>query len=403
MQTNITPPGQMTQGQYHLTHPQQPGQISPGAMHQGQIHPGQIPQGQPGQMQQQYPEQHWNQAAQTEAQHYNRGYGQTAVGQTAVGQQGYRHTQSQISPAAMTQAQAEQLQASRIQASRIQASQAQMRQGQIQQLQANQAAAQAAAIQPSPRGHLATAPNSRGQGSYGPTSPTQYLQRDTPPPAVTNRYAQPYGQQQQGQPQAIAATGAAGWTGSQPAQHPGQRLVQRGPQSGLAHRSASVRRYRHEEDEDFAPNFGNPQVGATDSWLLSLPVINWHNLPLGNMRFWTALGGIVFAAIMLNVLGTSPVISSIVKSRNRECQEVIQPNSVLSRQQLTQLIAVPERSPKANIHEIIQEPYCLLPSLNIRAGVNAVREAYPLEFDPDTWIVVLYEGDEYAGYRFNAR
>ena len=74
-----------------------------------------------------------------------------------------------------------------------------------------------------------------------------------------------------------------------------------------------------------------------------------------------------------------------------------------SAQQLTQLIAVPERSPKANIHEIIREPYCLLPSLNIRAGVNAVREAYPLEFDPDTWIVVLYEGDEYAGYRFNAR
>ena len=396
MQTNTTPPGQMTQGQYHLTHPQQPGQISPGAMHQGPVNPGQIPQGQPGQMQQQYPEQHWNQAAQTEAQHYNRGYGQTAVGQ-----QGYRTTQSQISPAAMTQAQAEQLQASRIQASRIQASQAQMRQGQIQQLQANQAAAQAAAIQHSPRGHLATAPNSRGQGSYGPTSPTQYLQRDTPPPAVTNRYAQPYGQQQQGQPQAIAATGA-GWTGSQPAQHPGQRLVQRGPQSGLAHRSASVRRYRHEEDEDFAPNFGNPQAGG-ESWLLSLPVINWHNLPLGNMRFWTALGGIVFAAIMLNVLGTSPVISSIVKSRNRECQEVIQPNSVLSRQQLTQLIAVPERSPKANIHQIISEPYCLLPSLNIRAGVNAVREAYPLEFDPDTWIVVLYEGDEYAGYRFNAR
>lgn len=121
------------------------------------------------------------------------------------------------------------------------------------------------------------------------------------------------------------------------------------------------------------------------------------------MKFWTALGGIVFAAIMLNVLGTSPVISSIIKSRNRQCQEMVQSSSVLSRQQLTQLLTVPERSPKAQVSTIVSEPYCRMPSLKIRAGVNAVREAYPLEFDPDTWIVVLYEGDEYVGYRFNAR
>ena len=407
MQTNPTPgpmpstPRPMSQGQYDSAQ-----------LQAGQIPLGEMPQGQrsPGPLQQQYLAQQnaqpWNQAHVPDAQQYNQGYPQPAVGQ-----EGYRPTQSQVSPRNLTQAQAEQLQASRMQANQAQARQAQLQQLQAQrQLQANPAAA----IQHSPRGHLATAPHAtaphaRGQASYGPTSPTQYLQRETAPQAASpgnvapNRYVQPYGHQPpQGQHQAIATTGTAGWTGNQAAPHSGQRLVQRGPQSSLPHRPTTARRYRYEEEEDFAPTFGNPQVSA-DSWLLSLPVINWHNLPLGNMRFWTALGGIVFAAIMLNVLGTSPVISSIVKSRNRQCQEVIQPNSVLSRQQLTQLIAVPERSPKANIHEIIREPYCLLPSLNIRAGVNAVREAYPLEFDPDTWIVVLYEGDEYAGYRFNAR
>lgn len=419
MQTHSTPPGQMTQGQYPLAQPQ-PGQAPPRTLHpapahsgqisQGQIPQGQIPQGQgqPGQMQQQYPQQHpeqyLNPAAPADPQHYHPGYAQTAVGQ-----QGYRPAQSQmglsqVSPAqvnaSMTQAQAEQLQASRIQASQAQARLMQSNQLQAQQHQANQAAAQAAAIQHAPRGHLATAPAPRPRG-YGPTDPTQYLQREAAAQAatqaVTNRYAQPYGHQ------VPHGQGTGGWTGAhQPSSH--QAAHQTGmAQQPLMRGTRPRRRYRHELDEDFAPNFGQSPSPTAESWLLSLPVINWHNLPLGNMRFWTALGGIVFAAIMLNVLGTSPVISSIVKSRNRQCQEVIQPNSVLSRQQLTQLIAVPERSPKAKIHEIIQEPYCLLPSLNIRAGVNAVREAYPLEFDPDTWIVVLYEGDEYAGYRFNAR
>jgi hypothetical protein len=49
----------------------------------------------------------------------------------------------------------------------------------------------------------------------------------------------------------------------------------------------------------------------------------------------------------------------------------------------------------------VSEPYCKLPTLNVRAGVEAEREAYPLEFDPATTLVILYENDEYAGYRFS--
>ncbi len=370
--------------------------------HSGQVQPGQTTPGPPPQYP---PQQSWDSPApQNHPQQYARGYAQAVAGQ-----QGYRPAQSQVGQAQMSQA-------------HISPQASQMSTRQAHQPPVNPVA-QSSALQRSRRQLLVESPQaplaSHGPGpqrSFGPTQPTQYLQRNAqapvqPPPQQSygrDQHSQPYGHEpSQGQRQLIVG-GTAGWTGGQ---HPArQHLASQylvGQSSALRRQrlasqvSSINRRSRYELDEDFVPSFGRATPVAPSSF--SWPVINWHNLPLGNMRFWTALGGIVFAAIMLNVLGTSPVISSIVKTRNRQCQEVVQNNSVLSRQQLTQLLAVPERSPKANIHDIIREPYCLLPSLNIRAGVNAVREAYPLEFDPDTWIVVLYEGDEYAGYRFNAR
>ncbi|MEO0541710.1 MAG: hypothetical protein AAFZ80_12730 [Cyanobacteria bacterium P01_A01_bin.105] len=85
------------------------------------------------------------------------------------------------------------------------------------------------------------------------------------------------------------------------------------------------------------------------------------------------------------------------------CQEVTHSTAVLSREQLAKLLAVPERSEKKNVREIVATPYCTLPQFEVRAGVSAMREAYPLAFDPDTWLVVLYEGEEYAGYGFSVQ
>lgn len=85
------------------------------------------------------------------------------------------------------------------------------------------------------------------------------------------------------------------------------------------------------------------------------------------------------------------------------CQQVIQARSVLSRDQLAKLLNVRERSSKSAVQAIVREPYCKLAPIEIRAGVTADREAYPLAFDPHTWLVVLYEGDEYAGYDFAIR
>ncbi|MEB3337304.1 MAG: hypothetical protein VKJ46_07585 [Leptolyngbyaceae bacterium] len=111
-------------------------------------------------------------------------------------------------------------------------------------------------------------------------------------------------------------------------------------------------------------------------------------------------GGSVLAALVLLIDLHG---GSHSKRISETCEEVIQPKAVLSRAQLAKLLAVPERDKKAKVQAVLKQPYCRLPSLQVRAGVMAEREVYPLAFDPQTWLVILYEGDEYAGYRLSSR
>lgn len=86
---------------------------------------------------------------------------------------------------------------------------------------------------------------------------------------------------------------------------------------------------------------------------------------------------------------------------NSDCDVIVQTEARLSREQLANLLTVPERDSKERVQDIVGDPYCRLPELNVRSGVVAKREMYPLEFDPGTQLIILYENDEYAGYRFN--
>lgn len=99
-------------------------------------------------------------------------------------------------------------------------------------------------------------------------------------------------------------------------------------------------------------------------------------------------------------LARTPLSTPALENLSSSCTSDITESAQLSREQLLALLAVPERDSKSRIREIAQEPYCQLSTLSIRAGVEAEREAYPLAFDPNTTLVILYEGDEYAGYRF---
>ncbi|NEQ53088.1 MAG: hypothetical protein F6K11_23605 [Leptolyngbya sp. SIO3F4] len=115
--------------------------------------------------------------------------------------------------------------------------------------------------------------------------------------------------------------------------------------------------------------------------------------------------GLVFAGWGLAALGLLSFMGNRFQAsasdRTSNCQQIVQPNLVLSRQQLAELLTVPERSEQANVKAIVAEPYCQLADLELRDGISTQREAYPLAFDPKTWLVVLYEGNEYAGYAFS--
>lgn len=118
-----------------------------------------------------------------------------------------------------------------------------------------------------------------------------------------------------------------------------------------------------------------------------------------NMKYVLA-GGSIVAALGLLV---DPHTLLKTKVADNLCQEVIAPQTTLSRQKLSRLLAVPERASRQEVRKVLKEPYCRLPNLEVRAGAVAQREAYPLEFDSQTWLVVLYEGNEYAGYDFSFR
>ena len=91
------------------------------------------------------------------------------------------------------------------------------------------------------------------------------------------------------------------------------------------------------------------------------------------------------------------------QSLRESCQTIVQAQTSLSQPQLAKLLTVPEGGQKRQIREIVKEPYCQLADLQVRAGATAQREAYPLEFEPQTWLILLYEGEQYAGYRFATR
>jgi hypothetical protein len=113
-----------------------------------------------------------------------------------------------------------------------------------------------------------------------------------------------------------------------------------------------------------------------------------------------AIGSVLLAFGLLTDLQNRSQVANHPQSIDASCQKVIQAEASLSKQQLARLLTVPEGGKKQQVREITKAPYCELAELQIRVGATAQREAYPLRFDSKTWLVILYEGEQYAGYRF---
>ena len=128
-------------------------------------------------------------------------------------------------------------------------------------------------------------------------------------------------------------------------------------------------------------------------WLRQLKTVE---LKLDQLLVGAAISG-VLVLVMIQPEGAPP---SLGPDPTQFCQKIVQPRAALSRQQLTQLMTVPERGKRSQVENILKDPYCGMHSLSIRAGAMTERDAYPLAFDPQTWLVVLYEGETYVGYGF---
>jgi hypothetical protein len=113
------------------------------------------------------------------------------------------------------------------------------------------------------------------------------------------------------------------------------------------------------------------------------------------------LAGAGGGAVALALLAVVPQFQTQAPVSNDLCQQVVEAQSVLGRDELSELLAIPERASREAVQAVIAQPYCTLAEAEVREGVMAEREAYPLAFDPQTWFVVLYEDGEYAGYDFS--
>lgn len=118
------------------------------------------------------------------------------------------------------------------------------------------------------------------------------------------------------------------------------------------------------------------------------------------MKYMLAGGSVVAAlGLLADVGGLTPKATP----EREACQEVVQEKAFLSRDILAQFLAVPEGANKDQVRQVVQAPFCRLSALEVRSGALSQREAYPLVFDPQTWLIVLYEGDVYTGYSFSFR
>lgn len=86
-----------------------------------------------------------------------------------------------------------------------------------------------------------------------------------------------------------------------------------------------------------------------------------------------------------------------------QCTTATQAGNDLSRDQLAELSQVEEQSTRANVQNVLGNPYCQVSMADPQTTENATGEAYRLAFDPQTWLVVLYRDEAYVGYEFKFR
>jgi len=119
----------------------------------------------------------------------------------------------------------------------------------------------------------------------------------------------------------------------------------------------------------------------------------------------------------ITLLATATILPTQVSSQaiaDSNCEQVITSGAEISRAQLSSLLTIPTSATRETVRQAVSTPYCTLPAisaeestevstaptLNATAPKTIEREAYPLAFDPEAWVVLNYSAGEYQGYDF---
>lgn len=85
-----------------------------------------------------------------------------------------------------------------------------------------------------------------------------------------------------------------------------------------------------------------------------------------------------------------------VSEKRSLCIGTVNPTVRISRATLAWLITVPVGSAQREVMGQLGAPYCLFSDVD-----GFIRVAYPCEWDPSTWILIVFQKQQYAGYDFN--
>jgi hypothetical protein len=82
------------------------------------------------------------------------------------------------------------------------------------------------------------------------------------------------------------------------------------------------------------------------------------------------------------------------------CIKQVEPESFMSRDELSALLKLDRPAGQAEVYKVIDQPFCVLGAKDGSTEANTERQAYPLEFDPQTWFVLNYKDGKFVDYDF---
>jgi hypothetical protein len=121
-----------------------------------------------------------------------------------------------------------------------------------------------------------------------------------------------------------------------------------------------------------------------------------------------AIAVMISAFLLAGVLlGENPLQFNARPNAAVRCIPTGNHSNLLSREQLRELQTLISSSgdqlTRSDLRNLLDQPSCQAARFEIAAGQWGTGDGYPLAFDPQTRLIVLFNDDRYVGYRFEFR